>query len=65
MFNDISYAVRFYVAGELSDEVYHNTEEDALEHFAMFDESDGYSQIELVAVDCVKRSETLIDANAF
>lgn len=65
MLSDITYIVRFYKDGSYSDEVWHNTEHAAREHLAMFDESDGYSDIELLEYDWVKRRETQIDAINF
>lgn len=65
MFSDVSYIVRFYMNGTYSDEVWHNTQEEAQEHLEMFGDVDGYSAIEIVRYDWIKREEKQIDVKTF
>ena len=65
MFNDVSYIVRFYIDDVFSDEIYHNTESNAFEHANLFDEFDGYSAIEIIEYNWIKRREKQIDVITF
>ena len=65
MFDNVSYIVRFYVDDVFSDEIYHNTESDAINHARLFDEFDGYSAIEIVEYNWSKRCEKQLDVITF